>query len=179
MKNPPSKYIISTVLFLILLAVMAFTVSALIQPVAIVRNNHIETGKVQLEINDGKPVFLSSDLNLAPTESIRKALNLQNKSTVPVYYRIYFETHDGDLDRLLTISLYQDGQEIFTKKASEWTFQSPYTAEQAIEAGETVHYEVKATMATNVTNLGQDLFWKFDIISEGVQVRNNPEKQFE
>ncbi len=179
MNRRSKKYIISAVLFLMLWTIMAFSVSALIDPVAIVRDNHFETGKVQLDINAGKPIFTNNDLNLAPAESITKAITVHNDGTVPVYYRLYFETHAGDLNRFLTMRLYKDGQEVFRKKASEWTMQSVFTASEPLDVGETVRFKLKATMTGNISNLGQNSFWKFDIIGEGVQVRNNPGQQFE
>lgn len=173
------KAVGSIVTITVLFCMLAITTYALIFSLVSVDNNQFDMGRVKIELNGGQRIFDGSDLNIEPGYTIKRDFTVENKSTVDVYYRLYMENVTGSLQEVLTFEVYDGDELLFRGKADKFTKESICQGSEPLSVGETRTLTMLVKMDENAGNEYQNGGITFDMTADAVQVRNNPDKQFE
>lgn len=167
------------VFILVLLLMLGITTFALVLSFAEVEDNKFVTGKVDIELNGGRPVFDGSDHNIEPNYTIVKEFTIENKGTADVYYRLYMGNVVGSLQEALNFKIYEADELLYDGNVNELTEETPCTSGRILKAGETRVLRAEVKMPENSGNSYQSGSMTFDITADAVQVKNNPDRKFD
>ena len=173
------KAVFSVVAIVVLFCMLALTTYALIASFVSVEDNRFVTGTVSIELNDGKPVFDGSDLNIEPGYTIVRDFTVKNTGTADVYYRLYLENVEGILQEVLSFSIYEGDELLFSGSSDMLNRESPCESHTVLSAGETRTLTAVVKMADTAGNIYQTGGITFDMTADAVQSKNNPNKVFE
>ena len=101
----------SIVAVIVLAICLCITTYAIVWASVSVNENVFQTGKVQINLNDGKPVIEEHEFLFEPGMTVKKGFFIQNESTCEVYYKLYFDKVTGGLANVLEITI-QKGDKI-------------------------------------------------------------------
>lgn len=164
-----------TVLFLM----WAITSYAFISSFISEDDNLFETARVKIVLNDGVPIFQESDFDMEPGATIVKDFVIKSESTVPVYYRLYFDNMQGALQEALTLKLYDGEELVYSCDMKKFTKDAPFLSGDILEVGETKVLTAHVTMDAVKGNYYQNTGVSFDIVAQATQSKNNPNMEFE
>ena len=162
-----------------LAAMLAATTYALMTSFVSVDGNLFETARVDIELNGGKVVFDGTDINLEPGRSVKRSFEVENKSTVDVYYRLYLENVTGSLQEALTFQLYDGDKLLYSGNAGDLSKENPCRDNTPLAAGEKRMLTAVVNMREDANSAFQNCGVHFDITADAVQARNNPDQAFE
>ena len=173
------KLTVSVMAVIILTFCLCITTYALVLATVSVENNIFQTGTVQINLNDGKPVIEEHEFLFEPGMTVMKTFFLENQSTWDVYYKIYFDNVKGGLATVLEVTI-QDGDKVlFNGTAAELNRANVGAADDVLRMNErreltvTFHYPEEAGSSTQNQRLS------FDMCTDAVQTKNNPNKAFD
>ncbi len=169
----------SIIVTLVLLVMLAITTYALFTSMVSVEENQFEMGEVKIELNDGKTIFDSVDLNIEPGYSVKEDFTVENQGTADVYYRLYLENVTGALYDALTFEIYDGETLLYSGDAQALTKENPCISQTALTAGETKTLTAVVKMKEGAGNAYQTGKINFDVTVDAVQAKNNPDKVFE
>lgn len=174
-----AKKITGGITAIIILAVcLAITTGALVYSTVSVKGNTFSTGKVEINLNDGKPVISEHEFLFEPGMTVKKDFFIENESTWEVYYRIYFESISGGLADVLDVTVKNGETVLYSGKPSALTRLNVPAAEDKLAVGERRELTVYFYFPTDAGNEAQDLDLEFTICAEATQTKNNPDKRF-
>lgn len=162
-----------------LLVMLAITTLALLLSFVQVDNNDFQTGVVNIELNDGKPVFDGSDSNIEPNHTLVKDFTVTNKGTADAYYRLYLHNIEGKLRDSLNFKIYEGDTLLYDGDARELTKANPCVSHKILAKGETRKLTAVVNMKKESGNEYQKGTMVFDITVDAVQSKNNPDKKFD
>ncbi len=174
-KKVRQKAIIIAVLSLML----AVTTFALIFSFVEVEDNKFVTGKVEIELNGGQPVFDGTEAHIEPGSSLTKEFTVTNTGTADAYFRIYLENTKGMLKDSLHFSLYDGDKLIYEGRADSLNKENPCVSEELLKRGDTRLLKAVVTMNQDSGNIYQASALTFDITIDAVQAKNNDNIEFE
>lgn len=176
--NTLKKLTSSVVIIIILGASLCVTTFALVWAILSVDNNLFQTGTVQINLNDGKPLIEEHEFLFEPGARVKKNFFIENQSTWDVYYRLYFNDIEGGLADVIDITI-QDGEKILYKgKASEITKDNVAAADDVLKVNERRELTVYFYFPKEVGNDAQNMSLAFSLNADAVQTKNNPNKLF-
>lgn len=176
--NTLKKLTSSVVIIIILGASLCVTTFALVWAILSVDNNLFQTGTVQINLNDGKPLIEEHEFLFEPGATVKKDFFIENQSTWDVYYRLYFNDIEGGLADVIDITI-QDGEKILYKgKASEITKENVVAADDVLKVNERRELTVYFYFPKEVGNDAQNMSLAFSLNADAVQTKNNPNKLF-
>lgn len=167
--------IIAIVILSICLCIITF---ALVWSMAWVNNNFFSTGKVDIDINDGKPVIEEYEYLFKPGMKVVKEFYIQNNSTCEVFYKIYFDDITGGLADVIKVTIRDDKQVLFSGKPNELTKQMVSSANDPLRLKEKKELKIefyypKESKSTKNPTL------TFTLCADAVQTKNNPNREFD
>ena len=110
-----AKKLTGSIIAVIVLAIcLCITTFALVWATVSVDNNLFHTGKVKINLNDGKPVIEEHEFLFEPGMTVKKDFFIENQSTWVVYYKLYFDNVAGGLADVLQITV-KDGEKTLYK----------------------------------------------------------------
>ena len=172
------KFWLITITLMLILMAFGITSMALIYQKVSVDDNLFQTGKVNICLNDDRPVF-DEEILFEPGMRIVKTFTLRNDSTCDVYYRLYFAAVEGDFAKALEIEV-KDGEKIiFSGKMAEMNGEKPEGADGMLLLGETRNFSITFYVPENCGNLMQNQTLLFDLNADAVQAVNNPSEKFD
>ncbi len=173
------KLTVSIVAVIILSFCLCITTYALVRETVSVENNIFQTGTVQINLNDGKPVIEEHEFLFEPGMTVEKSFFLENQSTWDVYYKIYFDNVKGGLATVLEITIRDGDKVLFIGTAAELNKTNVGVADDVLRINE--HRELTVTFhyPKEVGNSTQNQMLSFDMCADAVQTKNNPNKAFE
>ena len=178
--NNISKKLTGSIVILIVLSLcLSLTTFALVYSTLIIEDNIFSTGEVKINLNDGNPVIEAGEFAFEPGVTVQKPFFIKNNSTCEVYYKIYFENVSGGLADVLEITV-SDGDDILAQgKAKELTKKAVSAAKETLDINEERTLKITFHYPRNAGNDTQDQVLEFDLYASAVQVKNNPNKDFE
>lgn len=177
------------VTIVLLLACLCVTSLALILASVRVNENWFETGSVQLNLNDGKSVI--NAINFEPGATLKRDFFLENQSSDPVYYKLYFAEIKGGLASVVEVKITPkiDGetgwedipadQVLYSGPVSGLTRAKVSAAGDDLEVGEVKNFSIFFHFPEQAGNSAQDLNLEFTLCAEATQTRNNPGMAFD
>ena len=104
-KNNLNKMATSLVFAMFLLICLCVSSYALFYDSVSVKENIFQTGIIDINLNDGKPVIEEDEFLFEPGMTVQKNFFIENNSNWAVYYRLYLDDIDGGLSDVLEITL--------------------------------------------------------------------------
>lgn len=173
------KKLLASVLTAIVLAVcLCVSTFALTYEVVFVQNNLFTTGRVSINLNDGKPVIREDEFLFEPGVTVQKKFFVENNSTWDVYYKVYLDDIEGSLADILDVTIKDGDKVLYSDKASKFTRTNVLATDDALQIGERRDLTVSFYYPKEGGNIGQGKYLKFSLCADAVQTKNNPEKLF-
>lgn len=166
-----------TILVFMLVCLCAVTFAMMVMDVD-VKNNVFNTGKVEINLNDGNPVIEENEFIFEPGVTVTKEFFVENNSTWDVWYKIYFANIQGELADELEAAIYDGQNEVWSGNIKDLNKVGVIAAEESLAPGQKKNLILKLHLPKVKDNNVQDLRMSFDVLSEAVQTKNNPGKLF-
>lgn len=175
-----AKRLTGGIIAIIVLAVcLCITTFALVYASVSVENNLFHTGKVKINLNDGKPVIREHEFIFEPGMTVKKDFFIENDSSWDVYYRIYLENVSGGLADVLEITVKDGDRAMYSGTASELTQQNVTAADDTLKIGQKRNLTVYFHFPEDKGNETQNLDLTFTMCAEATQTKNNPNRLFD
>lgn len=179
-ENKTAKRLTGGIIAIVALAVcLCITTFALVYASVSVENNLFHTGKVKINLNDGKPVIREHEFIFEPGMTVKKDFFIENDSTWDVYYRIYLENVSGGLADVLEITVKDGDRAMYSGTASELTQQNVTAADDTLKIGQKRNLTVYFHFPEDKGNETQNLDLTFTMCAEATQTKNNPNRLFD
>lgn len=179
-ENSTAKKLTGSVLAIILLGIcLMITTFALIWASVSVDNNLFHTGKIDINLNDGKPVIQEHEFLFEPGMTVEKEFFIKNDSTWSVYYKIYLDQVSGGLADVLEITI-KDGEKVLCQgTATQLGRQGVSAAEESLQIQEKRVLTACFYYPEDFGNETKNLDLSFTICADAVQTKNNPNRLFD
>ena len=179
-ENKTAKRLTGGIIAIVALAVcLCITTFALVYASVSVENNLFHTGKVKINLNDGKPVIREHEFIFEPGMTVKKDFFIENDSTWDVYYRIYLENVSGGLKDVLEITVKDGDRALYSGTASELTQQNVTAADDTLKIGQKRNLTVYFHFPEDKGNETQNRDLTFTMCAEATQTKKNPNRQFD
>lgn len=179
-ENKTAKRLTGGIISIVALAVcLCITTFALVYASVSVENNLFHTGKVKINLNDGKPVIREHEFIFEPGMTVKKDFFIENDSSWDVYYRIYLENVSGGLKDVLEITVKDGDRALYSGTASELTQQNVTAADDTLKIGQKRNLTVYFHFPEDKGNETQNLDLTFTMCTEATQTKNNPNRLFD
>lgn len=174
------KLRISLAAVILLSVSLAITSYALVRISVSVRDNFFHTGIVEINLNHGKPIVDPDDemfKRFEPGMRVVREFEIINESTDDVYYSIYLEQVEGELARVLEISVW-DGELLLCSGTAQELDGNVDGRISELKMGETRKLEAQFYYPADAGNETQGERLSFRMGARAVQKRNNPDREF-
>lgn len=179
-ENKTAKRLTGGIIAIVALAVcLCITTFALVYASVSVENNLFHTGKVKINLNDGKPVIREHEFIFEPGMTVKKDFFIENDSSWDVYYRIYLENVSGGLKDVLEITVKDGDRALYSGTASELTQQNVTAADDTLKIGQKRNLTVYFHFPEDKGNETQNRDLTFTMCAEATQTKNNPNRLFD
>ena len=178
-EKTPRSLVLSIIVIIFLCLCLSVTTFALAYLTVNVENNRFTTGNVSINLNDGKPIITADEFVFEPGMTVVKDFFVENESSCPVYYRVYFSEVKGNLAKVLEITISKDGETLWFGTASELMRADVSADDDDLAVGERRELQITFHFPENSGNLYQNNYLTFDLCAEAVQTLNNPERLFD
>ena len=168
--------IVAVVLLIVALCVTTF---ALIWANVSVENSLFHTGKVELNLNDGKSIIHEDEFLFEPGMTVEKDFFVQNSSTCSVYYRLYLNDVSGGLADVLQISIKDGDTVLYRGTANELAYQNATAADDILQINEKKNLTLVFYFPEDKGNETQNLDLSLTMCADATQTKNNPNKLFD
>lgn len=172
------KLTAGVVTIIILAFCLCLTTFALVWATVSVEDNLFRTGKVAINLNDGKPVIKEDEFLFEPGMTVVKDFFIENNSTHDVYYRLYFDNITGGLADVLRVQIKDGGKVLLEGTPNALVKQNVSAAEDVLKLKERKTLAIVFHFPKESGNDAQNLTLAFDFCAEAVQTKNNPDKSF-
>lgn len=169
----------SVIAIIILAACLCVTTFALVFATVSVDNNLFRTGKVEINLNDGKPVIEEHEFLFEPGMTVKKGFFIENNSTWDVYYKLYFDHIEGGLADVLEVQVRDGDKTLFSGTAAELTKTNVGAADDILKLHERRDLQIVFHFPEDAGNAAQNLGLTFDFCADAVQTKNNPNRLFD
>lgn len=172
------KLAFSIFLVIVLLVCFVLTTYALVTTTyQVVNENKFETGSVGIKLEDVDELDVR---NWEPGAMLRQRLTVHNVSGIDVYYKMYFESVTGGLAGVthIKVSEEQSGFVLYEGSAADFLADNSALGIGTLAPNEQRRIVIEYVFEKDAANdvMGYDL--SIVIGAKAVQVRNNPEKEF-
>ncbi len=179
-KNHTGKRLTASVIAVIALTVcLCITTYALVMVSVFVPDNYFQTGKIEINLNDGKPVIEEHEFLFEPGMTVTKDFFIENRSTWAVYYKLYFDEVKGGLATVLNITISDGDKVLFSGTAAELSKNKVEAADETLQMNERRNLTISFHYPENAGNSTMDDSLSFKFCAEAVQTKNNPDKRFD
>ncbi len=169
----------SVVLIIVLSCCLAITTFALVYSMVSVDNNLFQTGTVQINLNDGKPVIKDNEFLFEPGMTVKKDFFVKNESTCDIYYKLYFQNVSGGLADVLEIKICDGDTVLYEGTPAELVRDKVLAANDILRLNEQRDLQIYFHFPEDAGNEAQNLFLTFDFAADAVQTKNNTNKEFD
>lgn len=167
---------------LVLIAVLAvclcFTTAALVWQGLALENHRFATGRLHINLNDGRPIIQEQEFLFEPGMTVEKQCFIRNDGTADVYYKLYFDQVAGGLAEVLEITVESGGKTLYHGTVAQLNRQAVAAADDVLKAQETRYFTVRFYFPTAQSNRAQNASLSFALCAEATQVKNNPHRLF-
>ena len=170
---------VGMVIVLLLTLCLGITTFALSYATVQVENNLFQTGMIQINLNDGKPIIEEHEFLFEPGMTVKKDFFIENESTWDVYYKIYLNNVQGGLADVLQITICDGDTVLCSGKASELNRENTLAVDDTLKIKERRVLTAYFSFAPDAGNAAQDRAMTFELCADAVQTKNNPNKLFD
>ena len=175
-----AKKLTGSIIAVIVLAIcLCITTFALVWATVSVDNNLFHTGKVKINLNDGKPVIEEHEFLFEPGMTVKKDFFIENQSTWDVYYKLYLDNVNGGLADVLQITVKDGEKTLYQGTAENLKRNAVAAAVDVLKIKERRELTVYFHFPEEAGNSAQNLTLTFDMCADAVQTKNNPNKLFD
>lgn len=179
-QNKTAKKLTRAIILAVFLAIcLCITTYALVMAHVSVKENRFQTGSVDINLNDGKPVIEEHEFLFEPGMTVKKDFFIQNESTCKVYYKLYFDKVTGGLANVLEITIQTGDKILYHGTAASLSNANVAAADDVLGVGERRNLTILFHYPEGADNSGQNQTLTFDLSAKAVQTRNNDKKEFE
>ena len=179
-QNKTAKKLTRAIILAVFLAIcLCITTYALVMAHVSVKENRFQTGVVDINLNDGKPVIEEHEFLFEPGMTVKKGFFIQNESTCEVYYKLYFDKVTGGLANVLEITIQKGDKILYRGTAASLNLTKVAAADDVLGVGERRELTILFHYPEGADNSGQGHELTFDLCAKAVQTRNNEDKEFE
>ena len=179
-RNKTAKKLTRAILLAVFLAIcLCITTYALVMAHVSVKENRFQTGSVNINLNDGKPVIEEHEFLFEPGMTVKKDFFIQNESTCEVYYKLYFDKVTGGLANVLEITIQKGDKILYRGTAASLNLTKVAAADDVLGVGERRELTIQFHYPEGADNSGQGHELTFDLCAKAVQTKNNEDKEFE
>ena len=169
----------SIVAVIVLAICLCITTYAIVWASVSVNENVFQTGKVQINLNDGKPVIEEREFLFEPGMTVQKNFFIENESTCEVYYKLYFTNAEGGLADILEITIADGDKTLYRGTAAELNRTAVSAAVNSLGLNERRDLMISFHYPENADNSGQARTLTFNLCADAVQTKNNPQMLFD
>lgn len=174
-----AKKLTGSIVAVIVLAIcLCITTFALVWATLSVENNLFHTGKVEINLNDGKPVIEEHEFLFEPGMTVKKDFFIENQSTCDVFYKLYFDNVEGGLADVLEITVKDGDKTLYHGTAKDLNRTDVSAADDVLNIKERRELTVLFHFPEISGNNSQGATLTFDMSADAVQTKNNPNKLF-
>lgn len=179
-KSRTSRKLTGSIVTIVILAIcLCITTIALVYATISVENNLFHTGKIAINLNDGKPVIEEHEFLFEPGMTVEKEFFLENDSTWDVYYRIYLDEISGGLSDVLEVTI-KDGEKVlYTGTANNLIQSNVSAADDVLQLKERKVLKISFHFPEENGNEVKNMRLNFRLCAEATQTKNNPDKLFD
>lgn len=179
-KTDTAKKLTGGIIAVIALALcLSLTTFALVWESVSVENNLFSTGKVEINLNDGKPIIHENEFLFEPGMTVKKDFFIENQSTWSVFYKIYFDSLSGGLADVLEITVKDGDRTLYNGTAAELNRQNVAAADDILQRGQRKNLTMYFHFPNDKGNETQNLDLSFSVCAEATQTKNNPNRLFD
>ncbi len=178
-RNTSRKLASALAVILLLCLCLTLTTFALVYSMVSVEDNLFQTGRVHIDLNGGQPVIREDEFLFEPGMTVKKDFYLENQSTCEIYYKLYFQNVAGGLADLLNVEIRHGDTLLYGGTPSSLSKTAVVAADDTLGVDERLELQIYFHFPEETGNEGQGLFLSFDMAAEGVQVKNNPNREFD
>lgn len=180
-KRIGKEFVLSFLAAVLLTICLCITTYALVMVSVAVPDHYFQTGRIEINLNDGEPVIEEHEFLFEPGMTVTKSFFIENRSTWDVYYKLYLDELQGGLATVLDVSIRDtaSGQILFTGKAAELSKQQVHAADDVLRESEKRNLEISFHYPEDAGNSTQNMSLTFNLCAEAVQTKNNPDKRFD
>lgn len=179
-QNKTAKKLTRAIILAVFLAIcLCITTYALVMAHVSVKENRFQTGSVNINLNDGKPVIEEHEFLFEPGMTVKKDFFIQNESTCEVYYKLYFDKVTGGLANVLEITIQKGDKILYRGTAASLNLTKVAAADDVLGVGERRELTIQFHYPEGADNSGQGHELTFDLCAKAVQTKNNEDKEFE
>lgn len=178
--NRTSRRLTLSMLTVILLTIcLTVTTYALIIVSVSIPDHYFQTGSMELNLNDGKPVIEEHEFLFEPGMTVTKTFFIENRGSDAGYYKVYFTDVYGGLSDVLEITI-KDGDDIlYHGTAKDLTEEHTKTAQASLAVSEKRDLTISFYFPKEQGNAVQSKTLSFQLCARLVQTRNNPDRLFD
>lgn len=176
--NPTKKLTMGVAVIILLILCLCITTFAIVYSTVSVDNNLFNTGSVNINLNDGKPVIEEHEFLFEPGMTVKKDFFIENNSTWDVYYKIYFDNVEGGLADVIEVTVKDGDRVLYSGCAAQLTHNNVQAADDTLRLQERRSLTVYFHYPESAENRTQNLTLSFDLCADAVQTKNNPNKLF-
>ena len=169
----------SIVAVIVLAICLCITTYAIVWASVSVNENVFQTGKLQINLNDGKPVIEEREFLFEPGMTVQKNFFIENESTCEVYYKLYFTNAEGGLADILEITIADGDKTLYRGTAAELNHTAVSAAVNSLGLNERRDLMISFHYPENADNSGQARTLTFNLCADAVQTKNNPQMLFD
>ena len=176
-KNISKMFAINIITIVILFLCLCVTTYAATRKSASAEG-FVQTGEVQININDGIPVIKKDDVLFEPGMTIKKNFFVKNEGSCDVYFKVYLDNVSGELADILNIKILDGTSVLFDGTPNQFTEFNTSVAENILKENEKKDLTIVIHYPEICDNLGQGYNLTFDLCAKAVQSKNNVNKDF-
>ncbi len=174
-----AKKLTGGIVAIIVLALCLFaTTLALVWATVSVENNLFQTGVIDINLNDGKPLIQEHEFLFEPGMTVTKEFFIENNSTWSVYYKLYFERVTGGLADWLQLTVKDGERVLYSGTANELT-REKVTATDTLAVQEQKALTISFYFPQDAGNAVMNRTLAFTLCADATQTKNNPNQLFE
>lgn len=151
------KITVLTICNLILITIIIFTY-------IIIKREDVENAFV--EINESQSIFTEDDYLLEPGSAFSKILSIKNKTTKPIYFKLYLDNFGGFVSKDILLQIYNDSELLHSCPITELSYDYPYICKEAILPKETINYNIAIKVLETAGNEYIGEYITFEIVVE-------------
>ena len=178
-QNKTAKKLTRAIILAVFLAIcLCITTYALVMAHVSVKENRFQTGVVDINLNDCKPVIEEHEFLFEPGMTVKKDFFIQNESTCEVYYKLYFDKVTGGLANVLEITIQKGDKILYRGTAASLSNANVAAADDVLGVGERRELTILFHYPEGADNSGQNQTLTFELSATAVQTKNNDNKEF-
>ena len=178
-KNIAKRLTVSMLAIILLTAALSVTAFVLVVSTIQSDGHLFHTGNVRLNLNDGKPVIQNSECLFEPGKTVEKEFTLENLSTCAVWYKFYFEQVSGAMAEQIFVQIKDGDVVVLEGKMADLTDEKTSACQASLEVLEKKTFTICFHFIKESGNELQGALLQFNFGAKAVQVRNNPDKNFD